>query len=93
MIYQFLLFHQLSPQQLSVTQDLTGLMKTCRASFIRQGSVVTTSKLQKQVARTLKSTGEHVSEEEIQEDSGFVVDIRLVDHRAVIEVDGPSHFL
>ena len=55
--------------------------------------MVTTSKLQKQVAKTLKNMGVHVSEEDILEDSGFVVDIRLANHKVVIEVDGPSHFL
>ena len=36
----------------------------------------------------------HVNEEEVLEDSGFSVDIRLVNRvKVAVEVDGPSHYV
>jgi very-short-patch-repair endonuclease len=67
----------------------------CKAAFLaRSSSYATSSKLQKDVARSLrKIVSRDILEEQVLQDSGYSVDIQLADSKVVVEVDGPSHYL
>lgn len=55
-------------------------------------SVVTHSRLQKDVARVLAEMGLEFLEEYVDERSGYSVDVLMSDKLTAIEVDGPSHY-
>ena len=72
------------------------LVSVCKEDFASHSAQGAPSKLQKDVARALRRMGERISEEEVLDDCGYSVDIRVLTHpqsRVVIEVDGPSHFV
>jgi hypothetical protein len=93
-LHTFLLFNSLSrnPMDLSTHGDL---VEDCKTAFnARSPAFACTSALQKDVASVLRTvvTGK-VLEEEVLEDSGYSVDIRIAGTRITVEVDGPSHYL
>jgi hypothetical protein len=93
-LHQFFLFNSLSPHPVDVS-SWADLAAECKAAFVASSSSsVHTSALQKNVARALRRLlSEEVLEEQVLEDSGFSVDVRLAGTRVVVEVDGPHHYL
>jgi very-short-patch-repair endonuclease len=93
-LHQFFLFNSLSPHPVDVSL-WTAFAAQCKAAFVAySSSSVSPSALQKDVARALRRlVAEKVLEEQVLEDSGYSVDMRLVGTRIVVEVDGPYHYL
>jgi very-short-patch-repair endonuclease/precorrin-6B methylase 2 len=93
-LHQFFLFNSLSPHPADVSL-LADFAAHCKAAFVaHSSSSASPSALQKDVARALrKLVDEEVLEEQVLEDSGYSVDMRLVGTRVIVEVDGPSHYL
>jgi hypothetical protein len=93
-LHQFFLFNSLSPHPVDVSlcADFAAL---CKAAFVaHSSSSASPSALQKDVARALRElVSEEVLEEQVLEDSGYSVDMRLAGTRIVVEVDGPHHYL
>ena len=70
------------------------LRQACHDAFITPGE--TTSRLQSDVVREIRSHGVQVKEEHRCETSGYSIDalVTLKDgKRVAVEVDGPSHFV
>jgi very-short-patch-repair endonuclease len=93
-LHQFFLFNSLLPDPSDVS-SLSDLAAECKAAFIASSSTDThTSALQHHVTHALRRlVSEDVLEEQVLEDSGFSVDMRLAGTRVVVEVDGPTHYL
>ena len=68
------------------------LAAECKKAFLDE-HVATKSKLQKDVALALTKIGQEFVEEQVLEEVGYSVDVRLVDRKVVMEVDGPSHYV
>merc|ERR1712130_956977 len=51
------------------------------------------SRFQREVANVVRSIGESIIEEKILYNTGYSVDIVLMNSHTIMEVDGPSHFM
>jgi hypothetical protein len=92
-LHQLFLFNSLCPDPLDLS-SFSHLASACKSNVVANSAAnVTASNLQRDVAKTLRRMGVLISEEEVLEDSGFSVDIRLVGERVVVEVDGPFHYV
>jgi hypothetical protein len=93
-LHIFFLSNSIAPHPLDLF-SWADLASACKAAFLAgSSSHATSSKLQKDVARSLrKIVSQDILEEQVLQDSGYSVDIRLADSKVIVEVDGPSHYL